>query len=61
VTLSVGLVAIVVGFGAWWTYFDFAGHRPTQAKEDDQPAVDGQPPVVHRRRCRDGRGHGQPY
>jgi low temperature requirement protein LtrA len=27
-TLSVGLVAIVVGFGAWWTYFDFAGHRP---------------------------------
>jgi low temperature requirement protein LtrA len=27
-TLSVGLVAVVVGFGAWWTYFDFAGHRP---------------------------------
>jgi len=26
-TLSVGLVAVVVGFGAWWTYFDFAGHR----------------------------------
>ncbi|MEU6064584.1 hypothetical protein ABZ864_08780 [Streptomyces sp. NPDC047082] len=26
-TLAVGLVAIVVGFGAWWTYFDFAGHR----------------------------------
>ena len=26
-TLSVGLVAIVVGFGAWWTYFDLAGHR----------------------------------
>jgi low temperature requirement protein LtrA len=29
-TLSVGLVAVVVGFGAWWTYFDFAGHRPTR-------------------------------
>ena len=27
-TLSVGLVAVMVGFGAWWTYFDFAGHRP---------------------------------
>jgi len=27
-TLGVGLVAVVVGFGAWWTYFDFAGHRP---------------------------------
>ena len=28
-TLGVGLVAIVVGFGAWWTYFDFAGnHHP---------------------------------
>ncbi|MEY9854657.1 low temperature requirement protein LtrA [Catenulispora sp. GAS73] len=26
-TLTVGLVAVVVGFGAWWTYFDFAGHR----------------------------------
>jgi len=25
--LAVGLVAIVVGFGAWWTYFDFAGRR----------------------------------
>lgn len=27
-TLSVGLVAVIVGFGAWWTYFDFAGNRP---------------------------------
>jgi low temperature requirement protein LtrA len=28
-TLAVGLVAVVVGFGAWWTYFDFAGgHHP---------------------------------
>ncbi len=26
-TLSVGLVAVVIGFGAWWTYFDFAGQR----------------------------------
>jgi low temperature requirement protein LtrA len=26
-TLSVGLVAVVIGFGAWWTYFDFAGNR----------------------------------
>jgi low temperature requirement protein LtrA len=26
-TLAVGLVAVVVGFGAWWTYFDLAGHR----------------------------------
>jgi low temperature requirement protein LtrA len=26
-TLAVGLIAIVVGFGAWWTYFDFAGGR----------------------------------
>jgi low temperature requirement protein LtrA len=27
-TLAVGLVAVVVSFGAWWTYFDFAGRRP---------------------------------
>lgn len=26
-TTAVGLVAVVAGFGAWWTYFDFAGHR----------------------------------
>jgi len=26
-TLTVGLVAVVLGFGAWWTYFDFAGGR----------------------------------
>jgi low temperature requirement protein LtrA len=26
-TLATGLIAVVVGFGAWWTYFDFAGHR----------------------------------
>jgi low temperature requirement protein LtrA len=26
-TIAVGLVAVVVGFGAWWTYFDFAGYR----------------------------------
>jgi low temperature requirement protein LtrA len=31
-TLSVGLIAVVVGFGAWWTYFDFAGHRHLEAK-----------------------------
>jgi low temperature requirement protein LtrA len=26
-TLAVGLVSVMIGFGAWWTYFDFAGHR----------------------------------
>jgi low temperature requirement protein LtrA len=25
--LATGLTAVVVGFGAWWTYFDFAGGR----------------------------------
>jgi low temperature requirement protein LtrA len=34
-TLSVGLIAVVVGFGAWWTYFDFAGHRPPRPKTTD--------------------------
>jgi low temperature requirement protein LtrA len=31
-TLATGLVAVVVGFGAWWTYFDFAGHRHPRPK-----------------------------
>jgi low temperature requirement protein LtrA len=31
-TLAVGLVAVVVGFGAWWTYFDFAGNRQPRPK-----------------------------
>ncbi|MFI9783126.1 low temperature requirement protein A [Kitasatospora sp. NPDC051984] len=26
-TLTVALIAVVVGFGAWWTYFDFVGRR----------------------------------
>ncbi|MFB8182523.1 low temperature requirement protein A [Streptomyces sp. NPDC055966] len=30
-TLAVGLIAVVVGFGAWWTYFDFTGHRLPKA------------------------------
>jgi low temperature requirement protein LtrA len=34
-TLSVGLVGVVIGFGAWWTYFDFAGHR----HPEDKPAA----------------------
>jgi low temperature requirement protein LtrA len=32
-TLAVGLVAVVVGFGAWWTYFDFAGQRHPRPKQ----------------------------
>jgi low temperature requirement protein LtrA len=32
-TLSVGLVAVVVGFGAWWTYFDFAGNRHPRPRQ----------------------------
>jgi low temperature requirement protein LtrA len=27
ISLAVGLTAILVGFGSWWTYFDFAGQR----------------------------------
>jgi len=27
-SVIVALVAVMAGFGAWWTYFDFAGHRP---------------------------------
>lgn len=26
------LIAVVIGFGARWTYFDFAGHRHLEAK-----------------------------
>jgi low temperature requirement protein LtrA len=34
-TLAVGLIAVVVGFGAWWTYFDFAGNRHLRAERAD--------------------------
>ena len=59
-TLAVGLVAVVVGFGAWWTYFDFAGDRRPRPETDGQPAVDARPPAAHRRHRRDGRRDGQP-
>ena len=36
-TLAVGLVAVVVGFGAWWTYFDFAGNR--QPRSEPVPSL----------------------
>jgi low temperature requirement protein LtrA len=34
-TLAVGLVAVIVAFGAWWTYFDLAGQRTARP---DRPA-----------------------
>ena len=34
-SLAVGLIAVVVGFGAWWTYFDFAGNRQPRAERRD--------------------------
>ncbi len=30
-SLAVGLTAILVGFGSWWTYFDFVAHREPRA------------------------------
>ena len=36
-TMAVGLVAVVVGFGAWWTYFDFAGNR--QPRPEPVPSL----------------------
>ena len=59
-TLAVGLVAVVVGFGAWWTYFDFAGQRHPRTEPGGQRAVDTRPPAAHRRGRRDGRRDGQP-
>ena len=38
-TLAVGLVAVVVGFGAWWTYFDLAGGR--RPDRNGRPACAG--------------------
>jgi len=32
-TLAVGLTAVVVGFGAWWTYFDFSGRREPRTSQ----------------------------
>ena len=45
-TMVVGLVAVVVGFGAWWTYFDFAGHRCPRP----EPVASVQWMFSHRRR-----------
>lgn len=25
--IAVGVICVVIGFGSWWTYFDFIGHR----------------------------------
>ncbi len=46
-TLAVGLVAVVVGFGAWWTYFDFTGgHRPRTQRSASVQWIVGHLPVT---------------
>ena len=46
-TLSVGLTAVVVGFGAWWTYFDLAGQRePRPARASDLQWMFGHLPLA---------------
>jgi low temperature requirement protein LtrA len=46
-TLSVGLVAVLIGFGAWWTYFDFAGHRePGEARKSTLTWLFGHLPLT---------------
>jgi low temperature requirement protein LtrA len=32
--LAVGIVCVLVGFGAWWTYFDFIGSRQPRNTRD---------------------------
>ncbi len=46
-TLAVGLIAVVVGFGAWWTYFDFAGgHHPRTQRSASVQWIVGHLPVT---------------
>jgi low temperature requirement protein LtrA len=46
-TLAVGLTAVVVGFGAWWTYFDFAGGRqPRTERSASARWITGHLPVT---------------
>ena len=59
-TMAVGLVAVVVGFGAWWTYFDFAGQRRPRPEPVPTRAMDTRPSAAYGRCCRDGRRDGQP-
>jgi low temperature requirement protein LtrA len=45
--LAVGLTAVVVGFGAWWTYFDFAGgHHPRTQRSASVQWIVGHLPVT---------------
>jgi low temperature requirement protein LtrA len=32
--LAVSVVCVIVGFGSWWTYFDFVGHRQPRNTRD---------------------------
>ena len=59
-TLSVGLIAVLIGFGAWWTYFDFAGHRHVEDDACGNPAVDARSLAGYCGHCGDWRRDGQP-
>ena len=30
-TITTGMIALVIGFGFWWIYFDLVGRRPPRA------------------------------
>ena len=32
-TVTIGLLALVIGFGFWWTYFDFTGRRMPKTEQ----------------------------
>ena len=31
-TITTGMIALVIGFGFWWLYFDLVGRRPPAAR-----------------------------
>ena len=59
-TIATGSLAMVIGFGFWWIYFDLVGRRLPRAGRHDLD-VDAEPPpdpaVDRRRRCGDRQPH----
>ena len=57
-TITTGMIALVIGFGFWWIYFDLVGRRLPRDDGRGPGELAAEPPAhhaVHRRgRCRDG-------
>ena len=59
-TITTGMIALMIGFGFWWLYFDLIGRRPPRRESRRDRDVAARTPAHHHVDRRSGGGDGQP-